>query len=205
MAKPNSTPKFSAAGANSTRVDARRNYDRLLAAAHEVFDEQGADASLEEIARRAGLGSATLHRHFPSRYALMAAVYWNQIEALCAAGRELGDANPPGEALTDWLRQLIAVAAERGLATALMTSQRDATARLFDACHDAIRAAAAPLLTRAKQAGAIRADVEPEDVLQLANAIALLVEHDSDPRLRADRFLDLLVEGLRAREATAGT
>lgn len=205
MAKPNSTPKFSAAGANSTRVDARRNYDRLLAAAHEVFDEQGSNASLEEIARRAGLGSATLHRHFPSRYALMAAVYWNQIDALCAAGRELVDAKYPGDALTAWLRQLIAVAAERGLATALMTSRHDATARLFDACHDAIRAAGAPLLACAKQAGAIRADVELEDVLQLANAIALLVEHDSDPRLRADRFLDLLVEGLRAREATAGT
>jgi AcrR family transcriptional regulator len=204
LAKPIPKPKTPAAGPYSTRVDARRNYDRLLNVAHEVFDERGANASLEEIARRAGLGSATLHRHFPSRYALMAAVYWNQIEALCAAGRDLVDAKSSGDALTAWLRQLIAVAAERGLATALMTSRRDATARLFDACHDAIRAAGAPLLARAKQAGAIRADVELEDVLQLANAIALTVEHDSRAPERVDRLLSLLIDGLRGREANAG-
>jgi AcrR family transcriptional regulator len=201
LAKP--TPKILAAGPYSARADVRRNYDRLLAAAHEVFDEQGSNASLEEIARRAGLGSATLHRHFPSRYALMAAVYWNQIEALCSAAREFRDAKAPGEALTAWLRQLIAVAAERGLATALLTSHRDMTARLFDACHDAIRAAGAPLLARAKQAGAIRADVELDDVLQLANAIALIVEHDANPQERSDRLLDLLVQGMRGRETNA--
>lgn len=203
MTKP--SPKSPFPGPYSARVDVRRNYQQLLAAAHEVFDEQGADASLEEIARRAGLGSATLHRHFPSRYALMTAVYWNQIEALCAAARELGETNSPGEALTAWLRQLIAIAAERGLATALMTSQHDATARLFDACHDAIRAAAAPLLARAQRAGAIRADVELDDLLQLANAIALLVEHDADPRPRADRYLLLLIDGLHGRAANPGT
>jgi AcrR family transcriptional regulator len=202
MARPSTKPPT--AGPYSTRVDARRNYDRLLVAAHEVFDEQGANASLEEIARRAGLGSATLHRHFPSRYALMAAVYWNQIEVLCAAGRDLAAANSPDVALTAWLRQLIAVAAERGLASALLTSQRDATARLFDACHDAIRAAGTPLLARAKDAGAIRADVELDDVLQLANAIALTVEHDTRVPERADRLLSLLIDGLRGREANAG-
>jgi AcrR family transcriptional regulator len=197
MAKPSADPP--PATLRSARADARRNYERLVAAAHEVFTEQGANASLEEIARRAGLGSATLHRHFPNRYTLMEAVYWNQIEALCTMGRDQLASASPDDALVTWLHALIAIAAERGLATALMTSRKDKATRLFDACHDAIRAAAAPLFSRAQQLGTVRAGIELDDLLHLTNAIALTIEHDpSDPE-RADRLLALLVEGLQNR------
>ena len=90
------------------RADARRNYERLLAAASAVFTERAADdASLEEIARRAGVGIGTLYRHFPTRQALLEAVYRDQVTALCARAGELASTEPPGRALTLWLRAVV--------------------------------------------------------------------------------------------------
>jgi AcrR family transcriptional regulator len=197
---PDPNPGPPGATPRSTRADARRNHERLLAAAQAAFTEHGAEASLEGIARRAGLGSATLHRHFPSRYALMEAVYWSQIQELCAAGDRLLDAPSPGDALATWLREVVTVAAQRGLATAMMATSRDHTERLLAACHDAIDATGGALLSRAQQAGTVRADVQLGDLLQVANAIALTVEHDPDASARADRLLELLIEGIHRRE-----
>src|SRR3954471_15202336 len=103
------------------RADARRNYDKLVAAATEAFTEHGTDASLEDIARRAGVGIGTLYRHFPNRTALMGAVFQGEMNALLTRSRELAKAPQPCTALVDWLRAIVQHASTyRGLAQALM-------------------------------------------------------------------------------------
>jgi AcrR family transcriptional regulator len=133
----------------SNRADARRNHDRLLDAANEVFDERGVDASLDEIARRAGVGSGTLYRHFPTRDALMSALFWERIETLCAEGDELMAAAEPTEALILWVRKLIGLTMRQGLAQALVARQKEQASALFDACRRALDATGTPLLDRA--------------------------------------------------------
>src|SRR5262249_14146667 len=115
------------------RADARRNVDRIIAAAGALIAEHGADASLEEVARRAGVGSATLHRHFPSRQALLEAVFKDRVETLCAKAEGLLCDPDPGEALFSWLRAVGAHAvANRGLGASLM---RGGDPTLGSTCH----------------------------------------------------------------------
>jgi AcrR family transcriptional regulator len=179
------------------RADARRNRERLLAAARDAFAEQGPDAPLDGIAQRAGLGSGTLYRHFPTREALMRAVYWGEIESLCARGRELAASPSPVRALTTWLRFLIEVTDRRGLAAALFARMPDAPTGFIAECHDAIRAAATPLLSRAQEAGAIRPDVAVPELLKLTHAIAWV----TDGPEQTDRLLSLLLDGLNTDSA----
>src|SRR5215216_6625186 len=121
MIKTSETPTCEI-GSPALRADARRNRDRLIAAAREAFAERGAEASLDDIARRAGVGPGTLYRHFPTRLTLIEAVYRDGVEALCAEARDLMSSPSPGEALATWLRSVLSYAGEkRGLATALMT------------------------------------------------------------------------------------
>lgn len=170
------------------RADARRNYDRLVAVAGAVVAEQGADASLEEIARRAGVGSATLHRHFPGRYALLDAVFRDRVDGLCAQAAELLAEQSPGDALETWLRAVVAHASRnRGLAPSLMRGTGSAA-------HAKIIAAGAKLLARARQAGQVAADVGIGDLLDLVNAVSLAAPDDPD---RAGRLADLVINGIR--------
>nr|QLJ96652.1 TetR/AcrR family transcriptional regulator [Micromonospora carbonacea] len=185
-----------------TRSDARRNYDRLVAAANLVFAEHGTDASLDEIAKRAGVGSGTLYRHFPTKDRLMTAVFWERVRALCERGNELAGTMSPLEALVTWLRLLIDLTMRRGLATALMTQGSDRTSELFHACHEALNATAGPLLANAQQDGAIRPDLRLADLIQLCHAIASAVERSPTAKADADRMLDLLIGGLRAHAGT---
>jgi len=179
------------------RADARRNYDRLLTAARTAFTEHGTDASLEEVARHAGVGIGTLYRHFPNRRALISAVFQSEADALLARSRELLDAEQPCTALVDWLRALIRHAGTyRGLSRALMTASHDDTSEL-SRCNVPMRAAGGALLTRAQRAGVVRADVEILDLLQLTNAIALAVEETPDDPALADRLLTLTLLGLK--------
>jgi AcrR family transcriptional regulator len=169
------------------RADARRNRDRLVSVASEVVAEQGAAASLEEIARRAGVGSATLHRHFPSRFALLDAVFAERVAVLCDLGADLRTAADAGDALVRWLRELVRHAVtNRGLATSLAKGTGDS-------CHARILAAADALLTRAQSARSIRADVTTAELLQLVNGVALAAGEDERS---ADRLLTLTVTGL---------
>lgn len=120
-------------GGRPLRADARRNRELLVAAAREVFDAQGADASLDEIARRAGTGNATLYRHFPTRRELIVAVYASEVADLCAPA-DTGE--EPGEALFSWLRAFIAhVATKRDLALAISGDKET----LYDEWHQAMR------------------------------------------------------------------
>ena len=135
------------------RADARRNYERLLSEARAVFAEYGTDASLEEIARRAGVGIGTLYRHFPNRHALMSAVFQEALAALLVRSRELASAERPCGALVEWLGALITHAGEyRGLARALMSASQDKTSAL-SACSVPLREAGERLLTRAQASG----------------------------------------------------
>ncbi|MET7568046.1 helix-turn-helix domain-containing protein [Streptomyces sp. NPDC005492] len=180
------------------RADARRNYERLLAEARVSFAAHGTDASLEDVARRAGVGIGTLYRHFPNRQSLMSAVFEDAVGELLARSRELLSAPEPCAALVTWLREIVAHAGEyRGLARALMAVAHDDSSAL-GRCSGPIREAGGALLSRAQVAGAVREDVEIGDLLQLTHAIALAAEEDPGDAGLADRLLALTLRGLKA-------
>jgi AcrR family transcriptional regulator len=182
------------------RADARRNRDRLIAAARDAFAEHGAEASLDEIARRAGVGPGTLYRHFPTRLALIEAVYRDGVEALCAEARDLMSSPAPSEAFAAWLRSFLTYAgAKRGLATALMAITGEDRPPVFAACHEMIREAGDALLARAQEAGAVRPDVQLWDLLKLVSGIAMTCEQAPDGEIMADRLLALVLNGVRAQ------
>ncbi|MFI6793221.1 TetR/AcrR family transcriptional regulator [Nonomuraea sp. NPDC050383] len=184
------------------RADARRNYDRIVAAAASAVAEHGAEASLEEIARRAGVGSATLHRHFPSRQRLLEALFRDKVDALCAAARDLAGDPDPGQALVSWLHAVAThVVTNRGLAASLLHGAHDGDPVLGATCHTMIVDAGQELLTRARQAGTVRADVSITELLRLVNAICLTVEDEPDGAAQADRLLALVLGGVRLTPA----
>ena len=144
------------------RADAQRNYTRLLEAATAAFVEHGADdVSLEEIARRAGVGIGTLYRHFPTRQALLEAVYTDQVDTLSARAQEL-----------------------------------------LSSCAKQIKGAAESLLIRAQQAGVVRPDADPKDLIRLVHAVNIATEKAADPG-QADRMLALILDGLRPQPGTS--
>jgi len=175
------------------RADARRNAALLLAAAREVFAEQGTDAPLDEIARRSGVGNATLYRHFPDRRELIIAVYAEEVTALCDRGQALlGDASP-GDALAAWLADFVThVATKRQLATAIHEDRSGQRAALFDRWHESMRETVAALLDRAQRAGAVRPDLTAPDLLALAHAVALASTGED----QTARLLALIRQGI---------
>jgi AcrR family transcriptional regulator len=176
------------------RADARRNHERLLASAREAFAAHGVEASLDDIARRAEVGPGTLYRHFPSREALLAAVYRNEVEALAAQADEIAQTHSPEEALAAWLRlQLDYIKHKRGLGAAVKT-MLGTDSETLAWCRDTLRAAVGRLLARAQDAGAVRTDVEPADVLRLVHGVAMACESAPD---QAERLLSLVLDGLR--------
>ncbi|MFJ8792994.1 TetR/AcrR family transcriptional regulator [Streptomyces sp. NPDC102462] len=180
------------------RADARRNYARILAVAEEEVAAHGADASLEQIARTAGVGSATVRRHFPSRGALLQAVFHERIEHLCARARDLAGAADSRAALLEWLAALTAYAASaRGMAAVLTQEPAgDPDEGHVDACAARLAEAVDPLLRRAAQDGAVTPDVTVADLVTLVTGIALATEHHPDPAGEADRLLALTVAGI---------
>ncbi|MET7680251.1 TetR/AcrR family transcriptional regulator [Streptomyces sp. NPDC005423] len=179
------------------RADARRNYGRLLAEARASFAEHGTDASLEDVARRAGVGIGTLYRHFPNRQSLMSAVFEDAAGELLARSGELLRAPQPCGALVTWLRETVTHASEyRGLARALMAVAQDDSSALAR-CSGPIREAGGALLARAQESGEVRRDVEIGDLLQLTHAIALAAEENPDDPELADRLLRLTLRGLK--------
>ncbi|MGV2916847.1 TetR/AcrR family transcriptional regulator [Streptomyces alfalfae] len=190
--------------ARAQRADARRNYDRLLGEARAAFAEHGTGTSLEDVARRAGVGIGTLYRHFPNRHALMSAVWEDAVRDLLARSRALLDDPHPCSALVTWLRAIVTHAGEyRGLSSALMAASHDDTSALAR-CSRPMREAGAALLARAQEAGSVRPDVSISDLLQLTNAISLAAEETPDDPELADRLLTLTLRGLRAEDrATA--
>jgi AcrR family transcriptional regulator len=173
------------------RADAVRNRERLLEVALRVLSENG-DAPLDAIARAAGVGSGTLYRHFPTRESLIEAVYQNELTVLCESAEQLLATQPPGDALRAWLHGFLDYATtKRGLADALRAVIATG-ANPFEHSRARILASLGMLLTAAANAGAVRADVEPFDVLTSVSGFALA---SSDPA-QHERLLDLLLAGL---------
>jgi AcrR family transcriptional regulator len=179
------------------RADARRNYEALLVAADELFTTDGPEASLDKIARRAGVGNATLYRHFPDRRDLLVAVCVGDVKALCNLGDQLHADPDAGQALTRWLRAYIDhVSAKHGLAAAFATGRRD-DSELVAACQTAVAAIGTSLLRRAQDGGAVRTDVTLPDVVTLVNAIAMATEGTA--ACEADRMLAIVLAGIASR------
>ena len=188
-----------AAPHRAQRVDAQRNYERILAVAATVVEEQGTDASLRDIARRAGIGLGTLYRHFPTRDALLETLLRERFSRLAARADELQTGHPADEALTVWLREFITGAtAYRGLAASLMATLGDPGSPLYASCK-AMREAVAALLRKGQEAGHLRPDVDGTDIFALINAVGWIAEQAPSIAARRDHLFALVMDGLTTR------
>lgn len=179
------------------RADSVRNRERLLGAAAKVFGDGGAQASLEAVARQAGVGIGTLYRHFPTREALFEAVYRHEVDHLFALAETLSRSGDPVEALRKWLQANVRlVATKKGMVEALQLvahGSSDLTAYSFDR----LTAAIGLLLDRGVASGVLRSDVSPEDLLRALVGI-FYSQGAGDWRPRALRLVDVFVDGLRS-------
>jgi AcrR family transcriptional regulator len=178
------------------RADAQRNRARILEAAKKEFTRSGANASLEEIAKKAGVGPGTLYRHFPTREDLLVAVYRSEMEKLAAAERTLADSKAPVEALRAWLLLFVdAVATKQIIAPVLNTLVGDPK-KLFEASYARIHEALRTLVKRAIKDGDIRQDLDPIDLLRAIVGVAN-VATSPDWQESARRLVDILIVGAR--------
>src|SRR6185312_19079 len=178
------------------RADARRNRDKLIAAAKDLFAETGTDVSLDAVARRAGVGPGTLYRHFPTRDALVEAAYRSEVAELSTAADDLLASRPADVALAEWMDLFVAyAAAKRGMRAALQSVVASGSDIFADARRQNL-ATLATLLAAGAEAGTIRPDVEAEDVLR---ATGIVWQLDDQPgwEEQARRLLGLVMDGLR--------
>ncbi len=176
------------------RADAERNRLRLLDTAKAVFGEKGPSASLEEIAREAGVGIGTLYRHFPTRDALIEAVYRNETMQLADAAAKLSEAHPPVEALRQWLLLFVDYLGTKYGMAAVFGSVTGGTAALYAACNSGTPEAIALLTDRAVASGEIKLDMDPIDLLR---AIAGVASAGPGWQDTARRLIDILIAGIR--------
>jgi AcrR family transcriptional regulator len=179
------------------RSDAQRNYARILAVAEAEVAEHGAGASLEQIARTAAVGSATVRRHFPTRRVLLEAVSRERIEALCVRAQDLTGEADSRTALLDWLGDVVAYSVSaRGLAAALAYDGAGSDPAHQNSCSARLEEAGDPLLRRAVRDGAVAPTVTVADLITMIVGIVLATEHYPDPAAQADRLFGLAVAGL---------
>ena len=182
------------------RADARRNYDKLLDAARDAFTEAGIDATLDDIARRAGVGPGTLYRHFPTRQHLLEAVYIGEVREMCRAADDLADLSP-WDALVAWLRQYLSFAATKRAVAGELITYIDRDAEVFRSSREALVGAGDTLVQRAQEAGVLRPDTSFGEIGRLVGTIAGL--SPSDPG-ELERMLGIVLDGLRYRPPDAG-
>ncbi|MCW2522945.1 MAG: transcriptional regulator TetR family [Frankiales bacterium] len=190
-----SEPVTGALSRRPKRADARRNYDKLIEAARTAFTEHGVDASLEDVARRAGVGIGTLYRNFPSRQELLEATYLEEVQALCESAEQFADAEP-WDALVGWLNRFAAYATTKKALSAELLATIGAESDVFRGCHDAIFEAGEPLLARAQQAGVVRPDVGFADAVRLVSGISMVRMQQPE---QTEHLLALALDGLRYR------
>ncbi|MFG1706738.1 TetR/AcrR family transcriptional regulator [Nonomuraea sp. M3C6] len=176
------------------RADARRNYERLVETARDAFAERGTEASLEDIAKAAGVGIGTLYRHFPTRQALLREVLREGMLAIRGKGEELLlTSSSPEETLAEWLRALIChTAAYRGLAGEIIGGLRDESSELAETCG-VMETTMAEILARAQESGAVKPEVTPEDLLKVVSALAWLSEQGEGD---SERLFGIMFDGL---------
>ncbi|RJO73640.1 TetR/AcrR family transcriptional regulator [Nocardia panacis] len=177
------------------RADARRNYGLILEAARDVFAERGPElGSLDEIARRAGVGPGTLYRHFPSRDVLIEAVYRSAIEGISARAYELLEQLPPGAALDQWMHEHVRWVIERRSLAVTLKSMIDHDSDTFMLCRTIMTDAAGAILRATQESGEVRADLEPRDLLRFGHGIGVACE---TMPAAADRLLAVALDGMR--------
>jgi AcrR family transcriptional regulator len=186
------------APARAPRADAERNRRRLIEAAQRAFTEDGDQVALERIAKQAGVGIGTLYRHFPTRAALVEAVYRNELARLQQSADTLLSERPPAQAMRAWMDRFADyVATKRGMADTLRTLVAEGTITRTQT-RAGLAAAIARMLDAGAAAGTLRPDVEPEDVLSSIVGV-FLTTGAPEQRAQAGRMLDLLMDGLRPR------
>jgi AcrR family transcriptional regulator len=191
-----------ASGERTLRADAQRNRDRLLEVAARAF-AAGDDATLEAIAREAGVGIGTLYRHFPTREALVEAAYRNELARLCDAAGDLLGSRPPDEALRTWMDRFVDyMTTKRGMAEALRAVIASG-GNPFAHSRDRMVEALGRLLRAGAEAGTLRPDADPADVLTALCGVSLTAG-EPDRRAQAGRLLDLIMDGLRYGTARSG-
>jgi AcrR family transcriptional regulator len=193
MATPPTVPETF--GQRPKRADARRNYDKLVTAAREAFGEDGTSASLEDIARRAGVGIGTLYRHFPNRQELLEAAYLEEVDAMARRAADVADL-APWDALAAWLRQFVGYVATKYALAEELFAYIDRDAEFFRGCRDAIIGAGEPLLERAQEAGVVRPDTDISDVVRMVGGIAKMPAAEPG---QIERILEVALDGLRYR------
>jgi AcrR family transcriptional regulator len=176
------------------RADARRNYERIVATARDVFLEHGVEAPLDDIVKRAGVGAGTLYRHFPNREVLIEAVYRSEIEEIAdqsyALAKELG----PEDALREWFRELIRFHIERSGLAAALKAAIDEDSETFRYCKQKLRDAAWALLEPAQVVGAVRTDIDAVDLMRLSHGLGAAAKY-ADEASR-ERMLSVMLDGL---------
>jgi AcrR family transcriptional regulator len=173
-----------------TRADARRNFDALVEAARAAFAEHGLEASLEDIARRAGVGIGTLYRNFPTRDALVEAVYLEEVAGMALYADELGD-REPFDALSAWLRRF----AEYASAKKVLLEGLNRESSLLQSCRGVVYRSGEPLLEAAQSAGVARTGITIDDTVRLVSGVAGVAFPEPGQR---DRVIGLALDGLRA-------
>lgn len=177
------------------RADARRNYELLLTAARQAFLEHGAAASLEEIARRAGVGIGTLYRRFPNRQALLEAVYIDEVESMCAGAAKLASMAPM-EALNSWLDDFVQFGVTKSAIAKELVDSLGKESQFFHDCKATILSTMTLLLARAQEAGQIRHDVDAMDVLKLVGSITHYSQAEPE---QARRLVGIVLDGLQVQ------
>lgn len=179
------------------RSDARRNREQLVSAAVTVFADEGVNAPLDKIARAAGIGNATMYRHFPTRDVLLEAVLHDTHRQLTALAEQLATAEPAVDAVARWLRAFVDYSQTYlHLPEPIMAAMYDEASALHTSCR-AMRSVAATLVTRAQDVGTLRDDIDIDDLCAHAGAIAWATQRSPDGE-QTTRLLDVLLDGLRA-------
>jgi AcrR family transcriptional regulator len=178
------------------RTDATRNRERILEVAKEAFTHAGANASLDDIAKEAGIGPGTLYRHFPTRDALIEAVYRSEVEKLAAAARKFAEHMPPIEALRAWMMLFVDYVAAKHLIAPALNTVVGGPSKLYETSRSQIQGAIDALVKRAIESGEIRRDLDPFDLLRALIGVSN-VATSPDWQQSAKRLVDILITGSR--------
>jgi AcrR family transcriptional regulator len=189
-------PKRSLPPQRKPRVDAERNRDRILEVAKDAFTQSGAEASLDDIAKQAGVGAGTLYRHFPSREALIEAVYRTEVEKLAAAERNFAETLPPIDALRAWMMLFVDYIAAKKIIAPVLNTLLGGASKVFESTHTQIWDAIRLLVKRAIKSGDIRKDLDPIDLLRALIGVSN-VATGPDWQQSAKRLVDILITGSR--------
>src|SRR3984957_5882518 len=185
--------------ARKPRADAQRNRERILEVAKEAFTRSGANVSLDDVAKQAGVGPGTLYRHFPTRDALLEAVYRTEVEKLAAAERKFAEAMPPLEALRGWMLLFVDYIAAKQIIAPALNTLVGGPSKLFDASGSQIKGAIHALVERAVESGDIRPDLDPLDLLRALVGVSN-VASVPDWAQSARRLVEILIIGSRPQD-----